>query len=247
MPPAPPHPDSTPVLHAGGVGAEQAWNERALAEPVREPVLRFWRHPAPGVVLGASQYKLLPGLGPQEIEVATRRAGGGAVLAGPWMLSASVLLPPGHALARAGILGGYEWIGGHFAAALQALGLPARPAPDKRDAGELAWACFAGISPWEVLLEGRKIVGLAQRRSRTGVLLAAGLLLDTPDWPLLCAVMGRPQHECAQLAAATADAHQALGFVPDAGALAAGLARRLLADLGGAAAAASCGTAPAPG
>ena len=232
MPPASPAPPLPPFLHADGVGAEQAWNERALAEPVRQPVLRCWRHPRAGVILGASQHKLLPALAPQGIELVARRAGGGAVLAGPWMLSASVLLPPGHALARGGITRGYEWIGTHFAAVLQALGVPAQPAPHKRDAGALAWACFAGVSPWEVLLDGRKIVGLAQRRSRTGVLVAAGLLLDAPDWPLLCAVMGRPRHECVALAACTADAHQALGFVPDAGALAGALARRLAADFG---------------
>jgi hypothetical protein len=46
--------------------------------------------------------------------------------------------------------------------------------------------------------------------------------------------MGRPQDECAALAACTADVHQALGFVPDAGAVAAALARRLAADFGGA-------------
>lgn len=234
MSPVSPARSPTPLLYADGVGAEQAWNERALAEPVRQPTLRYWRHPQAGVVLGASQYKLLPALAPQQVEVVARRAGGGAVLAGPWMLSASVLLPPEHALARGGIGPGYEWLGTHIAAVLQALGLPAQPAPHKRDAGALGWACFAGVSPWEVLLDGRKIVGLAQRRSRTGVLLAAGLLLDTPDWPLLCTVMGRPRDECAALASCTADAHQALGFVPDAGALAGALAQRLAADFGGA-------------
>lgn len=232
--PSDPLPQFAPRIHCDGIAAEQDWNERALAEPVREPVLRFWRHAQAGVVLGASQYKLLPSLPSSGVAIVARRAGGGAVLAGPWMLSASVLLPPEHAIARAGISRGYEWLGTHFAGVLRAWGVAAQPAPEKRDAGALAWACFAGVSPWEVLLDGRKIVGLAQRRSRTGVLVAAGLLLEAPDWLLLCTVMGRPRRECADLAACTTDVAQALGSQPDAQALAGGLARRLHADLGGA-------------
>ena len=43
--------------------------------------------------------------------------------------------------------------------------------------------------------DGRKLVGLAQRRQRDGVLLVAGTLIADPDWSLLCGVMGHPEDE----------------------------------------------------
>ena len=202
-----------------------------LLLPVVGPLMRFWRHEQPGVVLGASQQRLLPSLASHGIEFVGRKAGGGAVLAGPWMLSLSVLLPAGHRFVGGGMSPAYEWIGTRFAEVLRALGVDAHPAPKKREAGELAWACFGGFSPWEVLIEDRKIVGLAQRRSRTGVLVAAGILLHAPDWRLLCSVMHRPEEECSQLAASTIDLHEALEVVPDASVVANELQQRLHSDL----------------
>jgi len=57
------------------------------------------------------------------------------------------------------------------------------PAPER-----LAWACFAGVAPWEVVVDdpttgvARKLVGFAQRRSRHGVLLALGVLVQPAPW-----------------------------------------------------------------
>jgi lipoate-protein ligase A len=70
-------------------------------------------------------------------------------------------------------------------------------------AAGLDWACFAGLSPWEVVAGGRKIAGLAQVRRRQGVLLVGGVLLDGPDWPLLCSVLRRPAAEAQGLAQCT--------------------------------------------
>jgi lipoate-protein ligase A len=80
------------------------------------------------------------------------------------------------------------------------------------------WACYGSLAPWEVVdAAGRKLVGLAQRRQRTGVLLVAGTLVTPPDWALLCAAMGQSQDEeamrrrtvdCTQLSATPPDARQ---------------------------------------
>ena len=69
----------------------------------------------------------------------------------------------------------------------------------------------ARLAPWEVVdAAGRKLVGLAQRRQRTGVLLVAGTLVAPPDWALLCHALGQSGDEaamrrrtvsCAQLSA----------------------------------------------
>ena len=68
----------------------------------------------------------------------------------------------------------FHWIGQVWADALGDLLGPAGPAiathrgpPSGREAGRLV--CFAGLGPGEVTVGGRKVVGLSQRRWRTGV------------------------------------------------------------------------------
>ena len=57
----------------------------------------------------------------------------------------------------------------------------------------VGWACFGSVSPWEVVDgEGRKLVGMAQRRRKQGVLLVAGTLVGPTDWRLLCDALGQP-------------------------------------------------------
>lgn len=135
-------------------------------------------------------------------DVLVRESGGGAVLAGPWLVSASVVLPLGHPWLAGGLLESYRRLGQLHVAALQACGIAAQALPPQElshppTAGTDAsvdWACFGGLSPWEVVAaEGRKLVGLAQRRRQTGVLLVAGTLVGAVDWPLLCEAMGRVQ------------------------------------------------------
>ena len=122
-----------------------------------------------------------------------RRAGGGAVLVGPWMLSMSLVVPVDHGWVAGRSTGAsYDELGLAWTEVLHAFGVDARPA-DEVDAGAapagLEWACFAGITRHEVLVGRRKIVGLAQRRHRHGVLYVAGALVDPVPWPSLVATM----------------------------------------------------------
>lgn len=169
------------------------------------PHWRVWTYARPAIVLGCSQRALRPAVEARvagRVSVVEREAGGGAVLTGPWLLGLSLVLPIGHNWLAGGLLPSYQRLGDLHVAALQALGIQARavpppelrasPAPRAPD--PLAWACFGGLSPWEVVdAQGRKLVGLAQRRRQTGVLLVAGTLVSEPDWSLLCAAMDRPQ------------------------------------------------------
>lgn len=206
---------STPLVANVTAREEQAWNEQALATPVTQPALRFWHYTEPGLVLGASQSRLLSRM-PQDAEhIVARGAGGTAVLTGPWMLSLSLVLPVEHPAARGGPLPAYEWLGRRCQAAMHALGIArAMATADRRDAKSLAWACFAGLSPWEVTVDGRKLVGLAQRRRKQGVLVAAGVLLTPPDWDLACRRMGRPASDAQGLAAAAVSCAELLPQAP---------------------------------
>lgn len=124
------------------------------------------------------------------------------MLTGPWMVGVSVILPPDHPWVCKSLVESYRALGQLHVAALQALGVAARALPPQevRQVNEAVgtlpvdWACFGSLSPWEVVdTRGRKLVGLAQRRQGSGVLLVAGTLISTVDWDLLCAVMGQPQ------------------------------------------------------
>ena len=93
----------------------------------------------------------------------------------------------------------YRDLGQLHAEVLASLGVTAQalpeadvPAANARLGGLVDWACYGSLAPWELVdAAGRKLVGLAQRRQRTGVLLVAGTLATQPDWPLLCQAMGQ--------------------------------------------------------
>jgi lipoate-protein ligase A len=138
------------------------------------------------------------------VELLDREAGGGAVLIGPWMVSSSIVLPYAHPLLGDSLVGCYRWLGQLHAAALAGFGVPAFALPAQAlplanammDVRTVNWACFGGLSQWEVVdADYRKLVGLAQRRRHAGVLLVAGTLVGATDWRLLCDVMGYPEDE----------------------------------------------------
>lgn len=203
---------SLPSLTLPEAVREQLWNEEQLAQPVAEPDFRLWRYGEPAVVLGCSQRRLLAQAeGPTPVLL--RQSGGGAVLTGPWMLGLSVALPAGHPLARQGLVASYRWLGEAIAQVLQQGGVQAQAlAPEALCAMSAAqrttvdWACFGGLSPWEVLAQGRKIAGLAQVRRANGVLLVGGVLLRPSPWRLLCEALGCNTADARVLATTTVSA-----------------------------------------
>lgn len=174
---------------------------------VSAPCWRVWTYQSPAVVLGCSQRSLHESIEHRlggRAELVERESGGGAVLTGPWLVSASVVLPHGHPWVSDGLLDSYRRLGQLHVAALKEVGVPAqvltsqelRFSNDTNSVRSVDWACFGGLSPWELVdVEGRKLVGLAQRKRQTGVLLVAGTLIGAADWSLLCDVMGQPEDE----------------------------------------------------
>lgn len=181
---------------------------------------RAWALPggSPAVVLGRSQHLLSVH---SALPVRRRASGGGAVLAGPWLLRAAVRLPRDHPLLRGGPAALARWLGGVHLQWLHAAGVSdarmhAGPAREH-------WACFGGCNIGEVTVDGRKLAGIAQAWRRSGVLVAAGTLLHPTPWPLLCQALGRPASEAAELAAATITLQECARRHPDAMAWAGGL------------------------
>jgi lipoate-protein ligase A len=145
-------------------------------------------------------------------DIVRRRSGGGAVLVAPgqqvWL---DVYVPNDDELAHLDVGKSFYWLGEVFARALAAV-------LGASDAGEIAvhrgplektpWSkvlCFAGLGAGEVTVSGRKVVGMSQRRERSGAWIHAMALLD--DDPLrLVELMSGPDERRDQARAALSKA-----------------------------------------
>lgn len=172
-------------------------------------------HVRPGrvaiVVLGSAQRELWT---TSTLPVRVRSSGGGAVLSGPWLLRAAVVLPRSHALVQHGPAAAARWYGDIHCRWLHAQGIGA--AALYRGAAIEHWACFAGRVAGEVVVGNRKMVGIAQAWRGPTILLSAGTLIAPAPWPLLCESLRRPPDAAAALAALTINAQDYLRRPVDA-------------------------------
>jgi lipoate-protein ligase A len=148
----------------------------AVLDRPDEPAVAVCRVTAPAVVLGSSQPESVidaDRAAAAGISVARRRSGGGAVLVAPgnplWI---DVWVPTGHPLWRDDVVRAFDWLGNAWTVGLRRSGiaLSSRRAPAVRsDAPWWSLVCFGTVGAGEVVTDdGRKVVGLAQRRDRLG-------------------------------------------------------------------------------
>lgn len=170
--------------------------------------VRLWAcvSPVPAVVLGRSQRGLTTH---PVVRVQRRSSGGGAVLTGPWMLEAMLRLPRQHAIAARGPAGAARWFGELHLEWLREQGIEGAALYEGKTTSH--WSCFAGLGPGEVLVQGRKLTGIAQTWRRQNIYLGSGTLLSAPPWPLLCEVLGRAPADAAELRAQASSAQECLG------------------------------------
>ena len=102
---------------------------------------------------------------------------------------ADITIPAGDPLWEADVGRAFWWVGEAWAAALHTLGVQAevyRGAPDRTP-----WSrqvCFAGVGSGEVTVEGRKVVGVSQRRTRQAALFQCACLVRWDPGPLVAAL-----------------------------------------------------------
>lgn len=127
---------------------------------------------APALVLGSAQRDDVDPAAAQlaGVEVVRRRSGGGAVLLVPGeSLWVDLIVPRDDELWDDDITRSFDWLGDLWASVIRDAGVAGAVEVHRGGlvAGPLGRSvCFAGIGPGEVALDGAKLVGLSQRRTR---------------------------------------------------------------------------------
>jgi len=157
-----------------------AWLEQTRADG---ELRAGWSRPTDALlVLGSAQRLEAPGTSVR------RSTGGGAVSCDDHYLMLDVVLPRGHALVIDDVGQSYRWLADALQTALEAHGAALRAVTPREAAGrspieraDARLACFAGTGSYELLTsDGRKLVGLAQRRRGGAALLQAAAYIHAP-------------------------------------------------------------------
>lgn len=145
--------------------------------------------------------------GAEGIEIITRPSGGGPVLWDDDLIALDIILPAGHPLLPTDVVAGYRWVGEAVAAALGALGIAGARAVPPAEArawprGDATGLCFGGMSPWEVVVERRKVLGLSQVRRQAGGIIQVGVPIRI-DADRLARAVGAPRSAAEDLESRT--------------------------------------------
>lgn len=147
--------------------------------PLRgRPLLRVYSWDRPSVSIGYIQQR---SSAPAGFAVVRRPTGGGIVYH-DHDFTYTVVFPEGHWLTGLDRTGSYDWVNRCVQSALEALQVHARLSEDtiSHEVDRLTMVCFTNPTKYDVLLDGRKIAGSAQRRTTSGILHQGSLHFGGP-------------------------------------------------------------------
>jgi lipoate-protein ligase A len=147
-----------------------AWDEGLLeaAARIRAPVLRFYGWTEPAATFGYFQRMADVARMTRLRPLLRRPTGGGLVLHdADWTYS--LIVPPAHSWYQLKALESYRTMHEWIRAAFHRLGTPTDLSPVTQ--GDRRGQCFLGAERFDVMREGLKVAGAAQRRNRHGLLI----------------------------------------------------------------------------
>jgi len=163
----------------------------ARIQGVALPTLRFFAWSPPTISLGYGQ-RLdtrinVEACGRVGVGLVRRATGGSAIYHDTLEreVTYSVVAGTGDFEGSGDLLETYRWIGGGLTAGLRCLGVPAEMVPVRpSDPAAMPTFCFARTGSYEIEVDGKKLVGSAQRR-QAGAFLQHGSVLLGADLPRL--------------------------------------------------------------
>lgn len=229
--------ENSDFVNQDSAATEQQQIRQTLATEICAPGWLLNRYNKPAIILGAAQRpdeQQLARAAAQGVELVRRKSGGGAVMAGAEMLSVSVFLPRHHPISKGSTVKAYHWIGALWQKVFASYGLYSHlpnteeiaRSKQRTELLSTDWACYGGVAHGELLdQQGRKLLGVAQIRSRYGCVLTCGLYLYPPNWRLLARVVKDQPELAGSLAPYNASVHCLAGT--DSESVIASLPRRI--------------------
>ena len=212
--PARPRPSRRALSRQAPTGRDRRWSvlerratpaalHRGLPDKADGRIVRVSVPCAPAVVIGSAQGSSdFDGerLAAAGLDLVRRRSGGGAVLVAPgaqvWL---DFFVPNGDVLAQADVGKSFLWLGAVYAEAIARVLCtspgPAAIAVHRGPAQTTPWSkllCYAGLGAGEVTVAGRKVVGMSQRRERSGAWIHSMALLNDRAGDLAGLLSGSP-------------------------------------------------------
>lgn len=171
-------------------GDAEGFHERAIPDPAGR-ALWWFEVDRPTLVLGSTQPSDLveaDRAAAAGVAVVRRRSGGGAVWLAPGEVTwVDVVVPAGDPLWCDDVSRSALWLGEAWVAALGSLGIGGL-AVHRSELVRTPWSslvCFAGMAPGEVHLDGAKVVGISQRRTRAGARFQCAVVHRWDPQPVL--------------------------------------------------------------
>ncbi|MBN1755294.1 lipoate--protein ligase family protein [bacterium] len=162
--------------HTGPYNMAADW---VLLRHSGRPVLRFYGWDQPALTIGWSQS--MDQLNTASIIDAdlpvVRRPTGGRAIYHEGELTYSVTLPGEHPILKLSIMESYRVISEALVEGLRLMGIQAQYGRGERNLYSNP-SCFASTSRYEVVVEGKKVIGSAQRRVNTGLIQQGTILID---------------------------------------------------------------------
>ena len=157
------------------------------AQTRSRPLLRFYSWDRPSVSIGYFQSISAAPKG----FAAVRRPTGGGIVYHDYDFTYTVVFPDGHWLTGLDRNQSYDWINRSVQAALNSLKMDAELSNGQipHEVDRLTMVCFTNPTRYDVLLDGTKIAGSAQRRTADGILHQGSLHFGGP-LPVERAVLG---------------------------------------------------------